>query len=61
MAMIRNRAVAALAGLGALFTVFTAVAPAPAVAAGSNFPLQRAPVNLQDAVSLQRGAHLFVN
>ncbi len=56
--MIRQRtfgiAVAAvLAGL--LF------APVAAQAAGSGFPNQHAPVNLRDAVSLQRGAQLFVN
>lgn len=56
--MIRNRAIAAFLALAA---VFVAASPAPAVAAGSDFPLQRAPVDLQDAVSLQRGAHLFVN
>jgi len=61
MAMIRNRAIAALVSLAAVFAVFTATAPAPAAAAGPGIPLQRAPVDLRDAVSLQRGAHLFVN
>jgi ubiquinol-cytochrome c reductase cytochrome c1 subunit len=61
MAMIRNRAIAALVSLAALFAVFSAGAPVPAVAAGPGIPLQRAPVDLRDAVSLQRGAQLFVN
>lgn len=37
------------------------LAPAAALAAGGGAKLDRAPVNLQDAVSLQRGAQVFVN
>ena len=58
MAKFRNRAIAALVSLAA---VLSAAAPSSALAASSGVALQRAPVNLQDAVSLQRGAHLFVN
>jgi ubiquinol-cytochrome c reductase cytochrome c1 subunit len=35
--------------------------PALAFASGAKAPLDRAPINLHDRVSLQRGAHLFVN
>lgn len=37
------------------------LAPALAVAAGAKVPLDRAPVNLHDKASLQRGAQVFVN
>ena len=58
MAKFKNRAVAALITLAA---AFTAVVPTAATAASGGAPLLHAPVNLKDAVSLQRGAHLFVN
>jgi len=58
MAKFKNRAVAALITLAA---AFTAAVPTAATAASSGAPLLHAPVNLKDAVSLQRGAHLFVN
>jgi ubiquinol-cytochrome c reductase cytochrome c1 subunit len=35
--------------------------PAMAWASGAATPLDRAPINLHDRLSLQRGAHLFVN
>jgi ubiquinol-cytochrome c reductase cytochrome c1 subunit len=38
-----------------------ALAPALALAAGAKQPLDRAPVNLHDKSSLQRGAQIFVN
>ena len=37
------------------------LAPALAWAAGAKTPLDRAPINIHDPLSLQRGAHLFVN
>jgi ubiquinol-cytochrome c reductase cytochrome c1 subunit len=52
----RGMVLAALVGV-----VVAILTPAPVQAAGSGFPNQRAPVNLRDAVSLQRGAQLFVN
>jgi ubiquinol-cytochrome c reductase cytochrome c1 subunit len=58
MAMFRNRAAAALLTLAA---ALVAGVPSPVSAAGAGIALQRAPVDLRDAVSLQRGAHLFVN
>ena len=38
-----------------------AAVPALALAAGSSVPLDKAPVNLSDKESLQRGARMFVN
>ncbi|MFP5463087.1 MAG: cytochrome c1, partial [Gammaproteobacteria bacterium] len=38
-----------------------AAAPALALAAGPSVPLDKAPVNLSDKESLQRGARMFVN
>ena len=64
MVQIKNRATATLVafasalGLGALLWVS---GPSPAIAASGGHPNLSAPVNLKDAVSLQRGAHLFVN
>ena len=37
------------------------LAPAALLAAGGGAPLDRAPVDLQNAISLQRGAQVFVN
>ena len=37
------------------------LAPALAWAAGAKTPLERAPINIHDRLSLQRGAQLFVN
>lgn len=46
----------------ALLVVATAAAPVPAaVAAGAPETVLRASVNVRDALSLQRGAHLFVH
>lgn len=50
----------ALRVLASLFAALCIASPALA-AGGSDHPLSKAPVNLRDAVSLQRGAHLFVN
>ena len=50
----------ALRVLASLFAALCIAFPAMA-AGGSDYPLSKAPVNLRDAVSLQRGAHLFVN
>jgi ubiquinol-cytochrome c reductase cytochrome c1 subunit len=64
MATIKNRAFAALAGLLGPVVVGAALfacATPPASASGTEYPNLSAPVNLRDAVSLQRGAHLFVN
>lgn len=47
--------------LGRLLAVLALAAPAAAPAAGGGAPLDRAPVDLQNAVSLQRGAQVFVN
>lgn len=56
--MIKNRALVAILALAASFV---ALAPSATLAATSDVPMQRAPVDLSDAVSLQRGAHLFIN
>ncbi|MEQ1663071.1 MAG: cytochrome c1, partial [Thiobacillus sp.] len=38
-----------------------AVAPTLAFASGNAVPLDKAPINLADQASLQRGARMFVN
>lgn len=50
----------ALRVLASLFAALCIASPVLA-AGGSDVALSKAPVNLRDAVSLQRGAHLFVN
>jgi ubiquinol-cytochrome c reductase cytochrome c1 subunit len=44
-----------------LFSVFALVASSFAMAAGSTIPLDKAPIDLSDKVSLQNGAKLFQN
>lgn len=44
-----------------IFLLSVIVLPASALAAGSNFPLDQAHIDLENDASLQRGAKLFVN
>ncbi len=43
------------------FLFLLLAAPLAAIAAGPSVPLDKAPVNLSDHESLQRGARVFVN
>lgn len=44
-----------------LFALLIALLPVAAVAGGTSVPLDRAPVNVDDKLSLQRGARTFIN
>jgi len=44
-----------------LLAILLAAAPALAFASSGGTPLERAPIDLHDKISLQRGAQIFVN
>jgi len=46
---------------GAFAAAFSALVPAAAWASSAKVPIDRAPINLHDKLSLQRGAQIFVN